>query len=437
MPTDRTDIKLKQETDVWEHRREVLYGFVLFLFWPFLALLASAFNFGKKQYRYLVVLYFGFVGYTFMPTRAEDAYRNGEMLGEYNRGGTDLLIYKFSTAVEGESRIEIFRDILAYVLSIFTSDVGVYFGVWGMIYGVVFVLFIGKLYKEYKENGTPNINSLIFFLALVFYLPVQQVINGRFWLAFGFQLYFIYKIVVDKNHNYLLGMYLVALIHQAILIMAVVATMYVVSNLIEKKRNIVFYGLVVFAYAFQVVGIEFVRDVAIWMGGGFEKQVGGYIGYEDEARRAVAGIDTEDERSWFVVVRSYGLQYSLLATIAFTVFMRKIGSIKFDKATEHVYSFFLLFWAVHTFVAEVPAMGVRYLVMLNCVGIFLLFMIFRKYPGNYLHPIVLVFLPAYGLRFIVEWRIWFEWTSAMVLYSNPIFSFFVETETTIWDLIPM
>lgn len=400
--------------------------FVLFTIWPFTAFFFAIKNFGHKHLRFFILLFFVFIGFTFIPRAGADSNDYLNYISIYS--GRDFSFFSrqflLSLIGRGLKGFEIYQDFSAFLITRFSNNPAFVFALTAMVYYFAWTNIVSKLYFDHKLRTSKNFLAFFFLVAFALYVTIFRAINARFYLAYWIFVSGAYKIIVDKNYRSFYITLLAVFIHQAYIFPNLILLIFVFSQRIYGVRNTIFFILVVLGHLSAEFGPTVINESLDLFGDTVEERYSKYI----ESGR----LDADFERSWFLVIRGPMLLYSLL----FLVFSFKLNkNIIFDKHGSDLYSFILLFWAASAFTMNIYMMGTRFRNVL--IG-FLLILVFRVCLINSFKKIPFQAWPSI-VSFVffkfITYRMNFEQVSAWIIAPfGPILSI-TDKELTLWQAI--
>lgn len=130
---------------------------LLFVIWPFFAFLLSLFRYNKIESKIIFVLFTALYGYSMIATSEElDLYRYLHWIENFRYDVLDWSDFAVMvTAVnmsEGVS-MDIYRDVMAFFVSRFTSDGHIFMLFFGIIFGIAYVKTLSLLLSIYNNRS--------------------------------------------------------------------------------------------------------------------------------------------------------------------------------------------------------------------------------------------------------------------------------------------
>lgn len=408
---------------------------IIFLLWPFFALILAIRNFHDTNVRFIIPLCTGFLGYTYQPRGDSDVFRSierFESLADSSLQDISIIFLRQLTGIE-RGGTEVFLNLISYITHLFSGNWRVMLAIWGVIVGIILVNFYDKLYVEYSPS-TKSLVTKIFFLFLIFYMPPITSINGRFWLAYWVYIYFAWQFISTKKTKYLLFAFLPVLIHQGTALAAFLLLFYSVTYKFPFSHKL-YYMLIIASIIYNAIGIELIRSFGASLGGAYDGFISGYTSEEYISRineRAQISASELSRGHWFFRHRGPFLYFTLLSVLAFWRFSKRI---LFDKSSNDLYLFILVLIAAQIFVSDVPSVGGRYQIILLGIVLLLYTKLSIINPFLITNPSVLVLLPAMFFYFLTTMRLEFEQLYGYFFISNPILALFYIQDISFLELI--
>ena len=365
--------------------------FLIFLFFSFpLAMLLYAIpRIRDARYRFMIFLFFLLASYLIVPYEFGDIQLYSQLMIQYSRYDLSKFLTEIGSILtgNGENGLEFFVETNLFIVSRFTNDLAYSFCITAAVVFLAWNKTIMQLLNEYDIKNITKKNNTALFLLIAFglYILFFRAINGRFYVAYWVFIFSFHKIISQKKNIYYLLLLSTIFIHQSFIFLNLLVFVLKLSTPFHKNKKFEYllYILIFSGTLFSLTGFSVMNEYLGSIGGDFDK----YSVYTQEDY--VAG-ELDRERAWFVVLRTPLLFFSLAFNVLIARFDKKII---FDKPTERIYYFCLLFWLVNSFTINIPSFGDRFRNVL--IGVFIL-LLFKIYNNNYQVKIpfrmILVFL---------------------------------------------
>ena len=399
--------------------RNSFYTACLFLVWPFGVAILAIRLMRKRDMRFIIPCFFGFLGYTVQPSPGSDINYAIILHEQY----IDMSFYEFQTQfvkqITGEvaGGSEIYVNLLAFLVSIISDNWRIIFLIWGLFLGYICVKIWSELYNDLKNSAYSSKISYFLLFSFALFVPPIFAMNGRFWLAYWVFLFLVLK-YLDNSRAILVALPLLCiLIHQAFAVAYVLFFLFAVTY---KIRNInkVYYTLALISFFYANEGISYIIEVGQLLGGQYENWMVGYASEEGIKQRAeFLSNDNVSLGHWFWQKKNSYVYNTLLITLSYLRFVRKVT---FDKLTESLFQVFMVFFIFHNLVEAVPNLGERY----NTILIGMLLLIFFKLTltngyKSYRVSFYALLIPLL-IALLFVFRMEFESMHAYVFFENPI-----------------
>ena len=408
------------------------YNFIIFLFWPLLALIKA---FKIRQYSFLKVwlpIFTGVLGYTYNPAEGADInlpIDTFETFIKLNFSGkiNFLIINKLSNLLD--SGIELYVDLTAFVVSLFTDNYRWVLFVLGYIYGLILYNFFKEL-TLYKPKFNTWFYKLLLFFVVLFIQP-SMAMNGRFWLATLLFLYLAMAYFNNPKLKFILLSGLCLLIHKGFLLAIVLFLIWHFLKRIKARKYIFLSILFLSIITPESLMLNVIRENKEDVGETYSKQIEGYT------REKYIEIQSKVGESRSLLFNIYSKRYIILF-YASSFFLLYLYIKKYYKKTDALEDFFyliILFISFSNFFIGVPSLGSRYRFI--AVGLMLVFFLkiveIQRIKPYKLPSIVLVLSLAFG--FIISLRMEFEQLYAFSYILNPALSFLLVEDMSVMELI--
>ena len=351
---------------------------ILFIIWPFLALIAALTNYSQKESRKVVYLFLIYYGLTFvLGNIGVDAERYALALQDT----AELPFSDFFEIVGGlytDTTVDIVQPLVTFIVSRFTDSYNILFAVWAGIFGFFYLKSVNLLHDRYLEQ--PGWNALIFMAFFVMIMPITTVGGIRMPIATWVFFYGAYHVIFNRDIRYLLVALSASLIHWSFLTAnAILVIYFFVGN-----RNFIYLPIVITSFFLPRLLAPIFQTMAYTLGGPLQDR---YESYSSEG--FILGLEESSQQaSWYVTLSNdLCFYYFILAIIIVQVLDRKLMTGKPEKS---LFSFLLLFLAFVNFGKVIPTFGSRFQDTFYLFATLYLFLYSLKLPGNKINLLTLM-----------------------------------------------
>ena len=386
---------------------------ILFILWPFLSFMVAIANFSRKEARIVVYMFIIYFGLTFVNSNtAVDAYRYSLSL----KANALLPFSEFYNIVGGiysDTSVDIIEPLISFIVSRFTSDHSLYFGIWTALFGYFYLKSIVHIYDRYElHTGWNTIILMIFFIMTI---PITMVSGVRMWTAAWIFFYGAFRVVTEKNPRFLLITLASSLVHWSFISANIILLIYYFVG----NRNVIFYPIVVASFILPQLATPLLQMVAFRLGGSLQNR---YSNYSSEAY--INAVNQSAEQSaWFINISGDLVFYYMILAVAF-IHLKNKSLIK-GEDEKNLYSFLLLFLAFINFGMPIPSFGGRFRVLLFLFGTAYLLMYFSKLSRRKIDFFILVGIFPMFLYATINFRIGTEHLNAWIFspgFGVPLFA---------------
>ena len=398
--------------------------FILFILWPFLSFLVALANFSSKEAKSVVYIFIVYYGLTFVNNNvAVDAYRYALSL----KANAMLPFSEFFTIVGGlysDTSVDIVEPLISFIVSRFTSDHGLYFGIWAAIFGYFYLNSIGLLYERLRVNqGWNTIILMAFFIMTV---PVTMISGVRMWTAAWIFFYGAYRVITEKNPKFLIITFSAAFVHWSFISANAILLIYYLAG----NRNMIYFPLALASFVIPQLVAPLFSSLALRLGGGLQQRYSNYSseGYISAVQEGAA------QSAWFMRITSDIVFYYLLIAIAAIRLRHK--SLMKGKSEQNLFSFLLLFIAFVNFGMPIPSFGERFMVLFFLFATAYLLLYFAKLPGDKIYFLILIGLFPMLLYSIINFRLGAESMNAWIFspgFGMPFFSLILSLSEVLFN----
>lgn len=366
-----------QYNETWPGSQHYL---ILFVLWPFLALITALSNYQTrtaKRVVYLFLIYYG-LSYFISPESLNDAARYSLTL----KANAAMPFREFFKIVGGlyssDTSVDFIEPLISFIVSRFTDNYAFLFGAYAALFGFFYLKSIDILHNRYIKN--PGWNSLVHMIFFAAILPVTAINGFRMWTAAWIFFYGAYFIITERDPRYFLVTFFAALVHWSFLTVNVLLLIYFFAG----NRNIFYLPLALVSFVLPHYMNRFFSLVALRLGGALESR---YYMYSDQAYVDVVQNEAAS-LSWFMKIGYNLVFFYLLGGIV----VARLMSRKWpkEKAQENMYSFLLLLLAFVNFGMGIPSLGNRYQIIFFIFATLYLFMFMVRLPDTKLNILTII-----------------------------------------------
>ena len=389
-------------------RSNVLYYFILFMLWPFLAFLIAINNYKEKSSRRVVYFFIIYYGLSFVNNNVHmDSYRYAMALARTAQEPFSDF-FKIMRGLYSDTNVDIVEPFISFVVSRFTSSANIYFAVWTALMGFFYLKSINLLNYRYQKR--PTINALIVMLFFIFIAPITHITGVRMPTAMWIFFYAAYHVILYRDKRYLLLALSASLVHWSFIsVNALLIVYYLIGN-----RNIIYLPLAITSFVLPDLMSPYFKLLSSKLGGAFQNR---YMGYSNEDYvAAVKGM--HEHSAWFIKIMDNSVYYFFIIAIIII----QLGSNKKlmkGRAEQNLFSFILLMISFVNYGSVIPSFGGRFQVLLFLFMALYLFLYFYSMGEKKISYINMIGLFPMLIYSAVQFRLGSE--SINVLMFGPIF----------------
>lgn len=322
---------------------------ILFILWPFLAMLIALANFNQKEARrvfYLFLIYYGLT--IVIGTEGIDSFGYALKLKANSlRPFSDFFDIVGGIYAEDTS-MDIVEPLISFIISRFTDNYRALFAAYAALFGFFYVRSIKLLYDRYQE--TRGLDSLIHLIFFSFVIPITYINGFRMWTAAWIFFYGAYHVILYRDIKFLIISLSASLVHFSFLSANIILIIYYFAG----NRNMVYFPLVIASFVLPQLFFSTFQAISLRLGGGLQSR---FESYSDEGYVIFRQEDVE-QAAWFLKIGDSFVLYYLV----FSIFIIQIVTRKMEKENteKNLYSFSLLFLAFVNFGKSIPSFGGRF-----------------------------------------------------------------------------
>ncbi len=403
-------------------RKEVLNSMIGFLLWPFGILLASLSYWKKPWSKNAFWLFCIFFGFTFISTGFEsDASRYAEAFMNY--ANTKMTLSQLWQSIYSESTnyLDILQPLIMYLLSRFTGNPNILFGVFSILFGYFYSRNLWYIMEQAKGPFSLIVILYIFIFALFY--PVWNI--GNFRLLFASQLFIfgILPLLLENDKKKLIWAFLTVFVHFSYFYAVGVLLVFLVMR---NRLNLYFIFFLVTSLINEI-DLQWVQSMLLaYLPDVFHTRILGYTNLD-----YVEALQYHNQAyNWYVLFVDKCIQWTVYA---FAIFLFVSARKQFNDLPtfRSLFCFALLMYGFGNLASNIPS-GQRF-VDLASAFMFISFVIFvtRTEGLRWMNALKLATLPGLLLVLIVEMRSGMEFYGYITLLGNPL------TATLNQDTLPM
>lgn len=409
-----------------KERKSSFIPYLLFLVWPFFALIYSTLNYNSKHFKNIVCLFSGFLGSTFyLSQQKNDAHYYGELLTRYHQikdvSFIDFVLTLFTTNSPFEDQ---FYPILNYVISRFTDDFYILYTILGLLYGYLLSRNLDFIIK--RANSTLSKNIVLFLICFFLLAPIWNIYNVRFWITAQYFFFFAIRYLYQKNIKLLLMALLSMLMHFSFILPCSLLVLYYLGG------NRYWLYMIFFLTSIVLLKVE-IEDILSLL----PKD----IGYADSKVLAYTAdeyvktsIINADNRIFIVKIRTQLLIILNTGLVIFLFFLTRKRLIQ-NEFTKSLFSYSILFFAISSALAVIPTMN-RFVVVSTMFLMTLYICVFQEYNINkFAKGFSLLYVVPILLYCIVEIRVGLDFITTDTIILNPLVSWVFNHDIPLIKLI--
>jgi hypothetical protein len=375
--------------------------FILFALWPFLALIIALMNYNQKESRKVVYLFLVYYGLTFF------VGQNSMDSARYALELKTISILPFSDffkIVGGlythDNSVDIYEPLVSFIVSRFTSDHRLLFGVFAAVFGFFYLKSVNLLYHLYKER--PSLNTLIHLIFFAMIIPITTINGVRMWTAAWIFFYGAYFVIIERNPWYILIALSSSLVHWSFMSVCIVLIIYYLAG----NRNFIYLPLAAISFVLPRLLSPLYKAASLQMGSAIKQRYSGYTskGHILEIQNA------SEQTAWFVDTSNNLIFYYVIAIMLFIYYGHK-NSTK-TQTEKNIFSFSLLLLAFVNFGKPIPSFGNRFQIVFLLFATLYVFYYFLRLPSNRIKLLTWIGLFPMLLYAAVQFRIGSETISA-------------------------
>jgi hypothetical protein len=375
-------------------------GIPMFFILPILGFLVSLNNIRSKSSAIVYIAFAMLFGYaiSFTDTSA-DSYRYAEAFARFDNS---LDYNRIVEMYQGGELRDMYRMLLFYFVSLFSSNPKVMYAFAGLVYGVLSYLILRIFVKE-RDN---KFDKYIIILTLVFFTYISLAnINGfRFNTGALFLFYSTYNFVIQKKMIWALGILISPLFHFGLILIVPIILFYgIIKSYLWNKNGVKQIMITTFIITFilsWIIGTNSINLNFLTDGGIVSGAAGNRINYINSSDVATL-VEKRRENSLFLGVQRYfdiGIKFFVFFTVLFI--NKIIKSMKGNK-TEYIqfFTFIVFFYSIAFLASSFPSGG-RFLSIAHLFLFLFLGKLYVVYSGRKLKKLIVISLVVFSFNIL-------------------------------------
>ena len=406
-----------------------LKSFLLFLIWPFGALISALAQYRKPMAKTVVWLFCVYFGFSMViPENIEgagDAARYAYQLEVMHDEGSSFN-YLISMIYNPDSGfVDIYQPLATWLIAFFTNDPRWLFALFGAIFGFFYVKNLWFIFDKIDTRLRSSIFMILFLLTFALINPIWNINGVRMWTAAQVFIYGVFCYFINKDKKGIIWIASTFLFHFSFLFPTSVFILFLV---IPKRLNLVFFFYIIASFVSEI-DTAFIRSELSILPQVFQTRVEGYTND--------TYIETIKENTNLTLLQILSASFIKILTYGWIIILylsRKKWNIKTHSVTR-LFEFSLFFGGFAQLAGSV-ASGGRFMTIANML-FFAVFIavIFQNNFKHYFQFQKLISVPMLFFIVIFSIRIGFEMMGLLVLFGNPILALFVKDTFPIMKLI--
>lgn len=395
------------------------YAAILFMVWPFLAMISAVWNFRKPWAKNIFWAFCAFYGMTFAigaESQSSDIVRY--VAGYQALHGVQMRVGEVVTYFLQSGEIDILRLLISYVLSRFTDSQAVL----TLVYGTIFGYFLSRNLWFILDRLEGRIAPITFLLIICFFMvnPIWSINGFRMWTAVHVFLFGLLPWLFDGEKKWLWVSVLSIMVHFSFIVPVGVLMGYLfLGNLLN-----IFFGFYLFTFFFAELDIQAFNTL-------MENYAPEILQERTASYRSETNIESrameENTNNWYIRWQGAALSWPIMGFMI-TLFWTGRDFFNENKGWASLFSFTLLFYGVANIISAIPSGG-RFMVIgqLFALALIVLYVQNRR-REKAISRLAFIASPALLLFVVVEVRKALLSLSASTILGNPVLAMFLSGE---------
>lgn len=400
------------------HKQNTISLLLVFLVWP-IAGLFYCLQFVKRRFALnYIIAFFSLYGFSLVYNDTMDATRYVFRFQE---------IKTLDWSEIQSTGLEIYFNVIAFIVSRFTENPRFLFAILGLVYGFFFMQMIKILLSQISSKQN-NIFVNYFFIAVVLYIPFSSLIGVRSHTAMFIFLYSCLLIVTSKQRDWrhLLIAILTITVHWSYIIPLIFLFIFFIDRHAFFKVNV----LLLFSFILRFTSTLDFSGLIHFFGGDIEQRYNAYNteSYIDSRIEAMTMVKS------YVTERGDYMFVFLLAVLFIHFLFRK--NLRKSITSQRMYILFALMISMFNFVSNNIITYERFQQVTNIVGLIYVFFFIKDCATIKIKQIVfLLSLIPFTINLWVNLRLDLDSINAFLILGNGLFIWITDFNESILSLL--
>ena len=339
---------------------------ILYMLWPFGALLKSFSWIRTKEAKNLFWLFCVYFGFTFVLQEGSnaDSSRYVRNFVELSRSGISLNELLGTFYASGSTDLDVVESLITFIVSKFTSDYRFLYATFGLVFGYFYSRSIWLLLN--KTNTRITIFSGLVLLGFVVTDGIWNINGFRYYTAAQVFMYGSLSYFLEGNKRKLWFAAAAILLHWSFLIALAVLLIYIILRNFSR----VYFVLFIISFFLASLKLEIIR---LW----FESYAPALIVETRSGYLSSSYSEAIDKlnlaANWYIKGHLEAVKWFIFASFAF-IYLRGFNKVRANKQLLALFNFSLLFYALVNIFSVVPSM-VRFYDVANMLSLACIFLI--------------------------------------------------------------
>lgn len=397
---------------------------MFFFIAPLYSLFYALYHYTYKESRIIFIIFTGLYGYSMVAESGGlDLARVMNSLTSY----ATLPVTSIISVVRGiysnseDGSIDIYTNIISFLVSRFTTNGKWLMFVYGSIYGYVYV----KAFSLFAINlRIKNIYSFLLIICFSVIFGMDQLAGVRFATAAYLFFFGSVQFLKTNDKRFFIYIILATLVHFSYLILALLFGL----HYFLKKYPVIIYTILILSFIIPNLIHGYISQFSEILGGGIKQRSEMYIGQE--------GVDVAygSLTNWYVRLREISMIY--YAYIALVILNLKSSKILINSFIKKVYLFSLLVLSLTNFTKDVPHLGYRLQFIFLMFAVYFIYIVYNEnYKIRIVKYLAFFALPMFLMQIAYSIRCILITSSPMLYFGNALLVFLDNSNRSIWTLI--
>ncbi len=401
---------------------------LFFIISPFLGFIQGLKNYRESWAKNTVWLFVIFYGFTMAKPEIADSSRYVTQLKTLHNSEASWNTFVntlYEVDDRGSGNVDIYQQIVTYVVSLITSNGDVLFAIFGAVFGFFYSRNIWFLLQSVRKD-TLSWTSWMILISFMCAVGFWNLGGVRMWTAAHVFFYGAFLYLLEGKKKGLIFCLLSVFVHFSFVLPLGLFLFYI---LVKPSYKILFY---IFLVSFFISSLKLTFINATIEAYAPDFIIPRVSNYASEDYAEVIN-DMNEKANWYIVYYNQALNWGLMLVFSIVFFKRKIATT-LNESSIKFFGLSLFLLIVGNFLSGVTSGG-RYLTIAQLFATASLLLITINYKDSWFRRKLILCAPFFIFFVIISVRVAIDTVTFDTIFFNPIIAVFANVRIPLIDFI--